>query len=172
MKVVIIGSGLGAYLTAKAIREKSKSCEIVIVTKSDGCFYSKPMLSNACKLNKPPEKLIQKSALQMEQAYNIKVKAHTTVKKINPEKKAISTEDSIIHFDKLIIATGSITANHNHGDEIISINNLEDYKKAYHHIQNKDAVTIIGAGLVGTEFACDLNTFGIDVTLVHNTSLQ
>jgi rubredoxin-NAD+ reductase len=50
-------------------------------------------------------------------------------------------------------------------DEILSINNLDDYRKFRENMENKRHIAILGAGLIGCEFANDLAAKGYHVTV-------
>ena len=45
--IIIIGTGLAGYLLAKKFRQYDSSTPITLITKSEGYFYSKPLLSTA-----------------------------------------------------------------------------------------------------------------------------
>ena len=55
--VVIVGSGLAGYTVAREFRKLEPAAPLVIVSRDDASFYSKPMLSNALAAGKAPAQL-------------------------------------------------------------------------------------------------------------------
>ena len=45
--LVIIGSGLAGYTLAREYRKLNDTARLLLISRDDGAFYSKPMLSNA-----------------------------------------------------------------------------------------------------------------------------
>ena len=45
--IVIVGSGLAGYSTARELRKLDKQTPLLVITGDDGWWYSKPMISNA-----------------------------------------------------------------------------------------------------------------------------
>ena len=55
--VVIVGTGLAGYTTAREWRKLDGETPLVMISRDDGSFYSKPALSNALAQRKTPEQL-------------------------------------------------------------------------------------------------------------------
>ncbi|WP_041277486.1 dihydrolipoyl dehydrogenase [Desulfotalea psychrophila] len=74
-------------------------------------------------------------------------------------------ETEEVQFDKLIIATGStpmaLPFLPFDGDRILSSDHIFSLKEI------PESITIIGGGVIGCEFACILQSFGVEVTLVE-----
>ena len=45
--VVIVGTGIAGYTVARELRKLDSQVPIVMISRDNGSFYSKPMLSNA-----------------------------------------------------------------------------------------------------------------------------
>jgi rubredoxin-NAD+ reductase len=185
METVIIGSGLAAYLLAREFRRLNTLATLRIVTQSDGCFYSKPLLSTAFTRQKTPEMLVVSSALEMAEELQAEISIQTTVNAIYSEQKILRIEDndgkiSDLSYKQLVLACGSLVLDHKlQGEaaaEILSVNNLQDYALFRGKLLEKSAkkVAIIGAGLVGCEFANDLCNAGysLDVICMANQPLE
>ena len=56
--LIIVGSGIGAYSVAKAYRKLAPEAPMMLITASDGAFYSKPQLSTALTQDKTSETLV------------------------------------------------------------------------------------------------------------------
>lgn len=176
--ITIIGSGMAAYTVARELRKLDKVRPLLIITSDDGGFYSKPMLSNAFAQNKEPAQLVSQSAAQMAEQLNASILQHTTVTQIQTAAKTISTSAGEFEYDKLVIAVGAqpirLPIAGNAADRVLSVNNVSDYAMLRQQISAHGAkarVTILGAGLIGCEFADDLAGAGHLVTLVDPNPL-
>jgi rubredoxin---NAD+ reductase len=65
--IIIIGSGLAGYSTARGLRRLDPAAPLIVITADGGEFYSKPMLSEAFAAGKTPETLPTSSAGHMAQ---------------------------------------------------------------------------------------------------------
>lgn len=168
--IVIIGSGLAGYNAAKELRKLDRETPLVIVTADGGQFYSKPMLSNALASNKLPEAIPLNSAEQMAAQLNAAVHAHARVTAIEADGHRIRIGDEIIAYSKLVLALGAeqirLPLAGDAADAVLSVNNLDDYARFRAAIQDKNQVAIIGAGLIGCEFANDLSASGYKVDVI------
>lgn len=167
--IVIIGSGHAGYHMANALREQDKNISITVFTSDDGALYSKPMLSNAFKLGKTALDLVSESALAWEQRLNIRVYPHTEVLQINRQTQMLTTSIGEAHYDRLVLATGAAPIRipvAGDADSMLSVNDLGDYAKFRSKIIDAKHITILGDGLIGCEFANDLASQGITVTVV------
>lgn len=165
--IVIIGSGLAGYMLAKEFRKLDSESPLTIITQGDGSFYSKPLLSTALAQQKDIQSLITSSAVEMAQQLNAKILTHSSVEEIHPLNKEMIVDGKTIHYHKAILACGSSPISPRwEGDanaEIFSVNDLAAYGLFREALKNKTKVVIIGAGLVGCEFANDLVSAGYEV---------
>jgi rubredoxin-NAD+ reductase len=173
--IVIIGTGLAGYTVAREFRKLDKTTPLIIMTADAGGFYSKPMLSNAFAQNKQAQQLITQSAAQMAEQLNANLMTGTRVETIDSAGKTITTNNGVFEYDKLVIAVGAqpiqLGLKGNAAHEVLSVNHIDDYEKFRAHIDNpKNAhpvrIAILGAGLIGCEFADDLAGAGHAVTLI------
>jgi rubredoxin---NAD+ reductase len=174
--VIIVGAGLAGYTVAREFRKLDKATPLIIVTADDGGFYSKPMLSNAFALGKEASQLVTQSAAQMTAQLNANILTSTRVRHVDPQNKVISTNAGEFDYDKLVIATGAqpirLALAGDAAEDIVSVNHVGDY--AYFRARLADGkkhVTILGAGLIGCEFADDLAGAGHAITLVDPNPL-
>lgn len=170
MRIVIIGSGIAGYATAKEVRKLNEEAEITIITKDNGEYYSKPVLSYALSQNKTPDNIPLATADKMADELQCSIITNTAVMKIDSIKQQVYCEDSqVIDYDKLILAVGALPRVNIHTDKIMSINDLSHYRKLRDILKKDSKVGVIGSGLVGTEFASDLNKHGCKVTMFSKT---
>lgn len=176
--ITIIGSGMAGYTLAREFRKLDKTTPLLIITTDDGGFYSKPMLSNAFAQNKQAAQLVSQTAAQMAEQINASILQFTTVKLIDSAHKIINTSVGDFGYDKLVIAVGAqpirLPIAGNAASQIMSVNNVTDYAKLRDSIAATGAparITILGAGLIGCEFADDLAGAGHIVTVLDPNTL-
>ncbi len=161
--IIILGSGLAGYNVAKELRKLDKETLLTVITADSGSFYSKPMLSNALAGKKPPSAIALNSPEQMATQLNATVRAKTRVTAINSAAHTISIGDERVSYSKLVLALGAdqirLPIAGDAADSIITVNDLDEYGR-FHILLDaqggKKRVAIIGAGLIGSEFANDL----------------
>lgn len=171
--IAIIGSGMAGYTVAREFRKLDKTTPLLIITTDDGGFYSKPMLSNAFAQNKQAAQLVSQTAAQMAEQINANIVQFTTVTQIDSDNKIIHTSVGDFEYDKLVIAVGAqpirLPIAGNAAGKVMSVNNVTDYAKLRDSIAGDGQptrITILGAGLIGCEFADDLAGAGHLVTVI------
>lgn len=172
--IVIIGSGLAGYMLAKEFRKVNNTEPLMILTASDGTFYSKPLLSNSLTAKRDIAKLTTADAATMASQLSAKMHVATEAIRINTEDKVIETLSGVFPYEKLVLATGACAIKPpllgNASDVVSSVNDLEDYARFCEMIHGKKKLAILGAGLVGCEFANDLIKTGHEVHVIDPAS--
>ena len=169
--VVIIGAGIAGWTVAEKLKQQNPQTPVLIVTACQGNYYSKPSLSTALSRHKQADDLIENNAEGKAEQLGIDIRTETRVLKIDSSRKKITTAKGPIVYDKLVLATGAhqreLPITGDAKDEILRINDLSSYKKFRTKLEQKvKHVTILGAGLIGCEFAEDLSSANYQVTLV------
>lgn len=169
--IIIIGSGLAGYNVAREFRKLNTSADLIIIADDAAEFYSKPMLSNALAKNKMAHELAMADAEKMANDLNAKVLKHTRVEKIDPNNKVIHTsKNEALNYSQLVLALGASTItlpiSGNAADKIFAVNDLASYAEFRAAIADKKKVAIIGAGLIGCEFANDLVLSDYEVSVI------
>lgn len=168
--VIVIGSGLAGYNLVKELRKLNPTQEIMMITADDGSNYSKPMLSTAFAKNKTAPELAMASAADMAEQLNLVIRTHTRVTNIDAAAKKVFIGEEPVEYSKLVLAWGAEVVSPrmegDAGDCIFSINDLEDYARFRVAADGKKRVLIIGAGLIGVEFANDMAAAGFDIDVV------
>ncbi|MDX1552022.1 MAG: FAD-dependent oxidoreductase [Marinobacter sp.] len=168
--IVIVGSGLSGYTLAKEIRKQDTNTPIVMVTADDGFSYSKPMLSTGFTKGKEADELAQASADAMVEQLNLELRTYTTVTGIDPDAHALVLGDERLVYSKLVLAWGAdvirLSIPGDGQEHVFSINDLVDYRAFRNALQGKKRVAIMGAGLIGCEFANDLRNGNYEVDVI------
>jgi rubredoxin-NAD+ reductase len=168
--VVIVGTGLAGYNLAREFRKLDGETPLLLITADDGRSYSKPMLSTGFGKNKDADALSMAEPGAMAVQLNAEVRTHTRISGIDPGHKRLWIgEESVIYRD-LILAWGAETVRvpieGDAADAVFPINDLEDYARFRAYAAGKRRVLLLGAGLIGCEFANDLILGGYEVQLV------
>ncbi len=171
MSIVIIGTGMAGYSLAREIRKIDSEVPLVLITADNGYSYPKPALSNALIQGKQPEQIISADAATMAERLNAVIHTHTRVTAVDSEAHTLATDTAgTIHYDKLVLATGArpirLPFKGDAADDLLSVNDIEEYTQFRAKIQEADQVAIIGPGLIGCEFANDLAVSGRAITLI------
>ncbi|MFT5162186.1 MAG: rubredoxin-NAD+ reductase [Alteromonadaceae bacterium] len=171
--IIIIGSGLAGYTLIKEFRRLDTESSILVISADDGRYYSKPMLSTGFAKNKSAAELAMKTVDQMTETFNITVFSNTFVTNINRSLKTVIVDNQDQHHGykkSLIFATGAapiqIPLPSALNERCMPINDLHDYHQFRQLLGDRKKVAIIGAGLVGTEYANDLSAAGIEVDVI------
>jgi rubredoxin-NAD+ reductase len=169
-KVVIIGSGLAGYTVARQLRQLEPNIKLHMLSADGGAFYSKPLLSTALVKQKTPQALMMMSADKMRAQLAMQIDTHTQVLQINPQDKSIQTQNETVHYDALILALGANTPKPplagDATDQLLHVNDVYQYDHFRQQLADKKHVTLLGAGLVGCEFANDLSLSGYHVSAI------
>ncbi len=168
--ILIVGTGLAGYTVAREWRKLNKDAPLQLITADDGCFYSKPMLSNALHSHKTPDNLAIHTAQHMAEQLNARIHTHVTVDAIDAAAHTLSYNGNTIAYSKLILALGAdpirISLEGDAANTVLSINDLADYARFRAAATSGARILIMGAGLIGCEFANDLRNAGYSVHVV------
>ncbi|WP_180159381.1 rubredoxin reductase RubB [Acinetobacter sp. YH12047] len=174
--IVIIGSGMAGYAVAREFRKLNPDHELVMICADDATNYAKPTLSNALAGNKAPEHIPLGDAEKMSAQLKMRIEKNTWVKVIHPEQHQLTLEkdgqESTQDYSKLVLAVGAnpvrLAIAGDASDDIHMVNNLTDYKAFRHNLAAREdkRVVILGAGLIGCEFANDLQHTNHQVTVI------
>jgi rubredoxin-NAD+ reductase len=175
--LVIIGSGLAGYTLAREFREHDKDSTLTFITQEEGIYYSKPLLSSALSNAKALSTLKLHEKEKMEQSLNATILAHTSATAIDLTARLVTTDKSAqgIPYTQLVLAMGATPKlppiAGNGVADILQINNLVDYEIFRQRLSTPGmTVTILGAGLIGSELANDLSKSGYKVNLICSSS--
>jgi len=135
------------------------------------------MLSNALAGKKTAATLVMKAAEKMAAEVQADVRAHTEVRRIDTAARTIQlASGEVLPYRDLVLATGAdpirIALEGDATDKVLSVNDLDDFALFAEALDTAAAgqpakrVAILGAGLIGCEFANDLLARQIEPTVV------
>ncbi len=168
--IVILGTGLAGYTLAREIRKLDQVSNLTLITADDGDAYPKPMLSTALAQHKSPDQLINADAETMSRQLQARILTRTFVTAVDTARRKVVFEGGSLTYDKLIFALGAHPIRPpmagDAADEVLSVNDLGDYRVLRQRLEQARDVVIIGPGLIGCEFANDLIGSGRKVALI------
>ncbi|MFC7422237.1 NAD(P)/FAD-dependent oxidoreductase [Iodobacter arcticus] len=169
--VVIIGSGLAAYQCAREFRKLDQTSHLTMIAQDAADFYSKPMLSNALAGKKTAVTLVMKSAAKMAEELSAAILPDTEVVGIDTANKQVLLIDGqALEYRDLVLAIGAdpirLPLAGNADDDVLSVNDINDYAAFAEKLEGVKTVGILGAGLIGCEFANDLLAQGIKPVVI------
>ncbi len=168
--IVIIGTGLAGYQLAREFRKVNNDTPLTLITADDGRYYPKPELSTALTRGKSSDTIATATAEKMAIQLNATIHTHSHVSAIDPARRLVFINDEAIPYEKLVLACGAeVIAPQLKGDaieEVLSINHIYHYTTFQECIKNKKTIAILGAGLIGCEFANDLSNARYKVHMI------
>lgn len=168
--VVVVGSGLAAWTTIKELRKHDAQVPVVMVTASSGDAYPKPALSTAFAQGKEAAQLTNGVAADLAATNQVQLQAHTQALSIDLSAQQLHTSQGVLDFSRLVLAHGAnpirVPLAGDAADQVLSVNQLEDYVLLRQRLKPGARVLIMGAGLIGCEFANDLSVAGFKVQVV------
>lgn len=167
--IVILGTGLAGYGAARELRKHDRATPLVLLTRDDGASYYKPDLSEAFTKGHTPDDLVKKPAEAMAEELDAEIRTRAEVTAVDPAARTVTVNGETLAYRDLVLAGGarpvSVPLAGDAAAEIHRINNLHDYRVFRRDLAGAERVAILGAGLIGCEFANDLSNAGIGV---HN----
>lgn len=168
--IIVIGAGLAGYTVIREVRKLDATVPITLITADAGDFYAKPSLSNALAQGKTAAQLVTTPAEAMASQLGITLLSHTQVTAVYPAERIVLTSRGEIGYGKLVLALGAdpirLELAGDAANEVMSVNDLVDYAAFRERLEHARHVAVLGAGLIGCEFANDLASAGYRVTVV------
>ena len=168
--IVIVGTGLSGYSLVRELRKLDKTTPVVMVTADDGVNYSKPMLSTGFTKGKDAKGLAQGDTRAMAEQLSVDIRTYSTVTGIDTGARELVLGDERLAYSKLVLAWGAdvirLGLDGDGLDRVYSINDLLDYRAFRKALEGGKRVAIMGAGLIGCEFANDLRNGGYEVDVI------
>lgn len=168
MKYVILGSGICGRSAAGKIIELDNQAEVTMISGNESRFYYRPgMIQWACRK--------EESVPPVEQDFNLKnieFVSGVAARSIDPENHTVVLEDSRqIAYDRLLLSIGARPVfpgfEGAEKENVFSSMELSDFERFRSGLERFSRILVLGAGLVGVEWASALAAAGKEVVLVE-----
>ena len=169
---LIVGGGIAAVNAASAVRERNRSCSIVLFSEETALPYNRPMLTKA--MSGPlAEDVLAIHPRRWYEEQNICLMLSKRVVALLPAEQELVTDDGAhFHYDKCILATGAscfippIDGVNLAG--VIAIRTIKDADEAAERAKPGKKAVVIGGGVLGLEAAWALKNAGCEVSVLEN----
>lgn len=168
--IVVIGSGLAAYSVVRELRKLDRAVPLTLVTRDNGDYYSKPMLSNALAQGKDATGLVLTPAAEMAVQLGFTLCSRCDVSALDTVARQVRTTRGELPYSRLVLALGAdpirIPLQGDAADAVVSVNDLDDYARLRDAMRGVKRIAIMGGGLIGCEFANDWAAAGYAVSVI------
>ncbi len=168
--IVIVGTGLAGYTLAREFRKLDTASPLRLVSRDDASFYSKPILSNAYALKKSADQIALNTARDMGAQLHAVISPNCRVTGIDSAGHILQIGDEAVAYSRLVLAIGAdpirVPLDGDAASVVLSVNDLADYARFRAAAASAQRISIMGAGLIGCEFANDLRGAGMHVDVI------
>ncbi len=171
LRYVIIGNSAAGIGAVEGIRQVDKQGEITIISNEPHHTYSRPLISYLL-LGKTDEQRMKYRDDDFYIKNKVTLLTNTTVTKLlSDEGRVITSDNKVIPYDRLLVATGSSAAVPKF-DGIDTVKNkftfmtLDDARGLSSVLDSSSRVLIVGAGLIGLKCAEGICNGVASVTVV------
>ena len=169
---IVIGAGQAGAEVASKLRDQGYDDRILLIGQENYLPYQRPPLS---KKYMAGEMALERLFLRPQEFYqdkNIELHIGKSAYQIDPNKQKVDFNGGSLHYDHLVLATGSKPRelpdyiglkikNLFTMRDLTDANSIEPFIKSGMHL------LIVGGGYIGLEAAATARKFGVDVTLVE-----
>ncbi|MDZ7701265.1 MAG: FAD-dependent oxidoreductase [Halobacteriales archaeon] len=163
---VIIGDGVAGSSAAETIREEDAESAVTVITDEGEPLYNRILTKEFAKGKLPEAPL----AIHDESWYvdrDIDLRLNTLVTSVDTDAHEVYTHDGeTIGYDKLLVATGGtptqLPVENSDADGIHHFWTFEDARRIAEHAASCDRGVVIGAGLLGIDFAAICGAHGVE----------
>lgn len=154
---VILGDGIAGSSAAETIRELAPDADISIITDEGEPLYNRILTKEFAKGKLPEAPL----AIHDEDWYadrDIDLQLNTHVTRVHPDERSLETHaGEVIEYDKLLCATGGtpqqLPVPNSDAKGVHHFWTFEDARDIAEEAEAADEAIIVGAGLLGIDFA-------------------
>lgn len=168
--VLVIGAGIAGWSVAERLRRACPDRPITMLARCDAAFYHKPALSTALRSERDGRELARVDAHERAAELGIEVVPDTELVAIDRGRRSVLTDRGRFPYEQLVLCLGAdqrpIAFPGERPGMVTTVNHLWDYEAFRQRLNDGDHVTLVGAGLIGLEFANDLASAGYHVEVV------
>ncbi len=174
MNYLILGSSAAGVNAARELRKLDKNAQITVASKDD-ILVSRCILHHYIE-GKRDENQLHFAGPNVMAEHNIEFKTNFEAASLNTEEKTVKfTNNQVLNYDKLLIATGSSSfippvPGLREGKQVVGLRDLADAKFIRNSIKPKMNIAIIGSGLVGMDALESLTHYDVNLHLIDFAS--
>jgi NAD(P)H-nitrite reductase large subunit len=166
---VIIGDGVAGSSAAETLREEAPDADITVITDEGEPLYNRILIKEHAK-GKLPEAPISIHDEGWYDERDIDLELNTLVVDVDVDAHEVATHGGDVYeYDKLLVATGgtprdltSFGIDNADADGIHHFWTFQDARGIREHAEQSDTGVVIGAGLLGIDFAATCGAQDID----------
>jgi 3-phenylpropionate/trans-cinnamate dioxygenase ferredoxin reductase subunit len=172
---VIVGGGLAAGKAAEGLRENGFGGRVVLIGDEHHLPYERPPLSKGYLMGNEEidNAFVHPPDWYDDQDIDLRLGSHATA--IDLEAHTVTAGDSSLHYDRLLIATGSTPRRFPLADEsgapVTYLRRIEDSERIKAGLQPGRRIAIIGGGWIGLEVAAAARLAGCAVVVIEALEL-
>jgi NADPH-dependent 2,4-dienoyl-CoA reductase/sulfur reductase-like enzyme len=170
-EVLVVGAGLAGLNAVEALRHEGYDGRITLLGDEDELPYDRPPLSKELLVGAvEPETVFLRTPEQLA-ALDVTLRTGTTAESLDlRERVVVITGGERLHFDALVIATGSRprtipVLEPRPGVQVLRT--LADSLRLSAELDRASHLVVVGAGFIGSEVAASARTRGLEVTIVE-----
>jgi NAD(P)H-nitrite reductase large subunit len=154
MRYVIAGAGAAGITAAETIRSLDPKGEILIFSNEPYGFYSRPGLAYYLT-GEIPESQLYPMEIDFFKKLNFKM-FQSGITALYPDRHLIQIDQgNQIHFDRLLIATGSTAVQPelpgNNLEGVVKLDNMDDAREILKRIRKTKQAVVVGGGITALE---------------------
>ncbi|GAA3959751.1 NAD(P)/FAD-dependent oxidoreductase [Gordonia caeni] len=165
---VIIGGGLAAAKTAEALRERGFDGAITLVAGEHHLPYERPPLSKDFLAGKAEHASVFPFDSDWYARHRVDVHTGVRAVKLDPAGRFVILDDgTALHYDKLVLATGSSPRRFPGDPDVAYLRTIDDSERLRDRFGDGKSLVIVGGGWIGLEVAATARTAGTQVTVIE-----
>ena len=180
-ELLIVGAGTAGWSMARALREAGHDGPITLATACDGTLYPKPALSVALARARSPRDLVEQTGEALAAELGVRLLPRAWAIDLDLVRRRVATTRGTLRYSHLVLAMGARARRPafagDGAERLFAVNDLTAYARlraAFDTARTAASaegraprIAIVGAGLVGCEFADDFAGAGARVTLLE-----
>lgn len=168
--IVIAGGGLAGQRCVESLRRLGYEGRITMACGEERPPYDRPPLSKELLAGTTEEKALQYRPWRWYEEHGVELLLGHRAAALEPMARLLHTRSGALHYEKLLVATGSSPWRLPGADRFANahvLRDLEDAEALSRALVRGRRLAVIGAGFIGMEVAATARGLGVEVTLVE-----
>lgn len=170
MKVLIVGASVAGVATARTLRSKGHTGEIILLDAETHPPYDKPPLSKQMMTREGAAEPVPLITIEQAGDLDLELRLGVRAHKLDTRAKVVIDESGDrIGYDQLVIATGAMPRQlpFPAPPGVHTLRSLDDCRAIRERLSAGGNLTIVGAGFIGAELATAARGHGLAVTVLE-----